>query len=98
MSDIKVSTVLRTIRLYLVTHGKLESFHTDNGSEFVNENVKTYIEKSGIYYIRGSTYHLYNQGEVEAVNLTVQNSLYLAQDMNRDNFELEDSIIELKKI
>ena len=34
-----------------VTHGKPESFHTDNGSEFVNVNLKTYLEKSGIHRI-----------------------------------------------
>ena len=53
MSDKKAANVLRAIKLCLVTHGKPESFHTDNGSEFVNVNLKTYLEKSGIHRIRG---------------------------------------------
>ena len=59
-----------------------------NGSEFANENFKTYQEKSGIHHNRGSPYHPQNQGAVKAFNRTVQNSLYLAKDMNEDNFEL----------
>ena len=94
MSDKKAVTVLRAIKLCFVTHGKPESFHTDNGSEFVNETLKTYLEKSGIHHIRGSPYHPQSQGAVEAFNRTVQNFLYLAKDMNGDNFELEDSIID----
>ena len=51
MSDKKASNVLRAIKLCLVTHGKPESLHTDNGSEFVNVNLKTYLEISGIHRI-----------------------------------------------
>ena len=94
MFDKNAVTVLRAIKLCFITNGKLESFHTDNGSEFVNETLKTYQEKSGIHHIWGSPYHPQNQGAVEAFNRTVQNFLYLAKDMNRDNFELEDSIID----
>ena len=36
MSDKKAATVLRAIKICLATNGKPESFHTDNGSEFVN--------------------------------------------------------------
>ena len=73
---------------------KLESFHIDNGSEFVNENHKAYQEKSGIHHIRGSSYHPQSQGAVEAFNQTVQNFLNLAKDINGNNFELKNWIIE----
>ena len=43
MSDKKAVTVLRAIKLCFVTYGKPESFRTDNGSEFVNETLKTYL-------------------------------------------------------
>ena len=36
MSDKKAATVLRAIKICLATNGKPESFHTNNGSEFVN--------------------------------------------------------------
>ena len=81
MSDKKAATLLRAIKLCLVIHGKPESFHTDNGFEFINETLKTYLEKSGIYHIRGLPYHPQSQEAVEAFNRTVQNFLYLAKDM-----------------
>ena len=95
ISDKKAANILRAIKLCLVTHGKHESFHTDNGSEFVNVNLKTYLEKSGIHRIRGSPYHPQIQRAVEAFSRTVQNFLFQAKDMKRNNFELEDSIIDL---
>ena len=73
---------------------KPESFHTDNDSDILNENLKTYLEKSGIHRIRGSPEHPQNQKAVEAFSRTVQNFLFLAKDMNRNSFELEDSIID----
>ena len=73
MADIKAATVLRAIILCLITHRKPEIFHTDNGSGFVNENLKTYLEKSWIHHIRGSPYHPQSQGVVEAFNQTVHN-------------------------
>ena len=94
MSDKKAATVLRAIKLCLVTHGKPESFHTHNDSEFLNEFLKTYLEKSWIHHTLGSPYYLQSQGAAEVFNRTVQNFLYLAKDMNGDNFELEDSIID----
>ena len=91
-SDKSATTVLKAIKACIATHGKLESLQTDNGSEFINEELKMYLSKNRIHHIRGSPYHLQSQGAVEAFNRTVQNYLYLAKDMNEDEFILEDSI------
>ena len=45
--------------------------------------------QQGIDHIRGSPYHPQSQGAVEAFNKIIQNFLYLAKDMNEDNFDLE---------
>ena len=48
--------------------------------------------QQGIDHIRGSPYHPQSQGAVEAFNKTIQNFLYLAKNMNEDNFDLEESV------
>ena len=93
MSDKKAATVLRAIKICRITHAKPESFHTDNGSELVNETIKTYLEKSRIHHIRGSPYHPQSQEEIEILSRIVQNFECLAKEMNEDNFELKDSIL-----
>ena len=88
------TTVLRAINACIVTYGKPEFLQTDNCSEFVDEELKTYLSKNKIHYIRDSLYNPQSQGAVEAFNRTVQNYLYLAKDMNEDEFMLEDSILD----
>ena len=94
LSDKSATIVLRAIKACIATHGKPEYLQTDNGSEFVNEELKMYLSKNRIHHIRGSPYHPQSQGAVEAFNRTVQNYLYLAKDMNEDEFILEDSILD----
>ena len=50
--------------------------------------------QQGIDHVRGSPYHPQSQGAVEAFNNTIQNFLYLAKDMNEDNFELVESVLD----
>ena len=75
LSDKSATTLLRAIKVWIATHGKPESLQTDNGSEFVNEELKMYLSKNRIHHIRGSPYHPQSQGAVEAFNRTVQNYL-----------------------
>ena len=72
-----------------INHGKPESLQTEKGSEFINEELKTYLSKNRIHHIRGSLYHPQSQEAVEASNRTVQNDLYLSKEMNEDEFILE---------
>ena len=46
-------------------------FTDDNGSEFVNEELKMYLSKNKIHHIRGSPYHPQSQGAVEVFNRTI---------------------------
>ena len=50
--------------------------------------------QQGIDHIRGSPYHPQSQGAVETFNKTIQNFIYLAKDMNEDNFDLEESVLD----
>ena len=50
--------------------------------------------QQGIDHIRGSPYHPQSQAAVEEFNKTIQIFLYLAKDMNEDNFDLAESVLE----
>ena len=65
---------------------------TDNGKEFVNDKLKSFLDKQSIKHITGAPYHPQSQGAVEAFNRTIQKFLYLAKDMNKNSFCLEDSV------
>ena len=51
LSDKSATTVFRAIKVCITTHGKPESLQTDNGSEFVNEELKMYLSKNRIHHI-----------------------------------------------
>ena len=76
----KSQTVHDTIKLWFALHEKLDSLQSDNGTEFVNSTLKTYLEKEGVNHIRGSPYHPQSQGAVEAFNKSILKFLYLAYD------------------
>ena len=65
---------------------------TDNGKEFVNDKLKLFLNKQSIKHITGVPYHPQSQGAVEGFNMTIQNFLYLAKDMNKNSFCQEDSV------
>ena len=49
--------------------------HTDNGKEFVNNTLFSWIENSRIRHVLGRKYHLQSQGAVESFNKTIQRFL-----------------------
>ena len=71
LSNKIATTVLRDIKACIEIHGKPESWQTDNGSEFVHEELKMYLSKNRIHQIRGFPYHPQRQGAVEVFNRTV---------------------------
>jgi transposase InsO family protein len=46
--------------------------HTDNGSEFVNKDVKSYLESQKIELVNGKPYTPTTQGKVERANRSIQ--------------------------
>ena len=90
----KSQTVLDTIKLWFALHGKPDSLQSDNGTEFVNSTLKTYLEKEGVNHIWCSPYHPQSQGAEEVFNKTILKFLYLAYDENNDTFELNRAITD----
>ena len=81
----KSKTVLKAIRECLKITGKPTILQTDNGGEFYNELLKKFLGHNNIQYVRGIPYHPQSQGAVESFNMTIQNFLYLAKDMQGIN-------------
>ena len=90
----KSTTVLKVLKEWLRITGKPGMIQSDNGGEFNNDLIKDFLKHQGIEYVRGSPYHPQSQGSVEGFNRTVQNFLYLAKDMHKDEFDLNDSIYD----
>ena len=90
----KSTTVLKVLKGWLRITGKPGMIQSDNRGEFNNDLIKDFLKHQGIEYVRGSPYHSQSQGAVEGFNRTVQNFLYLAKDMHKDEFDLNDSIYD----
>ena len=68
--------------------------HSDNGAEFKNKLIKSYWECKWINFVNGTPWHPQSQEAIEAFNKTVQNFLILAKDVQKDKFNLENSIAD----
>ena len=90
----KTQTVLDAIKPWFALHEKPDSLQSDNGTEFANSTLKTYLEKEGVNHIRGLSYHPQSQGAVEAFNKTILKFLYQAYDENKNTFELNRVITD----
>lgn len=64
----RVAAALHRIRTELPM--ELKQLHTDNGSEFVNEQLAAYCRKAGIRFTRGRPYRKNDQAFVEQRNWT----------------------------
>ena len=45
------------IKLYIMNYGKYKIFQTDNGTEFKNSELKTFLENEGIKQVLSRVYH-----------------------------------------
>ena len=55
--------------------GDPSMLHTDNGKEFVNNTLSSWLENRGIRQVLGGKYHPQSQGAVESFNKTIQRFL-----------------------
>ena len=92
ISDKQAATVLIELKNIFHSQGYPKILQTDNGKEFVNDKLKSFLDKQSIKHITGAPYQPQSQGAVEAFNRTIQKFLYLAKDMNKNSFCLEDSV------
>ena len=88
----KAATIKTAIKLCLTTQGKPESFHTDNGLEFVDENFTTYRNNQK-YSILTVHFTIHKAKELLR-HITELLHFYLVKEMNGDHFELKVLIFD----
>ena len=72
-----------------------EQIGSDNGSEFINKNVKNLLESNNIKFIHGKPYNPHSQGTVELVHRTVSDGLICKYLENTKKFNLNNSLIQV---
>ena len=87
------SLVLSKIKSFFEINGKPELFHTDNGKEFKNNELKYYLENHNIKYITSAPYHPQSNGCCEALHKEIKKYLLDELDKHKKNFDLEISLV-----
>ena len=75
--------------------GKPAILQTDNGKEFINTIVETYLEDQGVEFKHGRLYHPQSQGLIERANRTIQKALAQAYHKHKSNFNLQSNLIDI---
>ena len=75
IKDKKATTALSKIKNFIAINKNPVIIQTDNGLEFNNNLLKTYLANLNINYVRGSPYHPQNNGCVEAHHKIIKNYL-----------------------
>ena len=86
--------VVSKIKSFIRYNGPCQIFQTDNGKEFNNIVLKTYLENNNIKYLRSAPYHPQSNGCCEAVHKEIKNYLMTAKDIQKDSFDVEISLEE----
>ena len=81
LTDKTMALVTSKIKLYIMNYGKCKIFQTDNGTEFKNAELKTFLANEGIKQVFSRVYHPQSNGAVEAVHKDVRK--YLITEYNK---------------
>ena len=84
--------VVSKIKSFIRNNGTCQIFQTDNGKEFNNILLKTYLENNNIKYLRSAPYHPQSNGCCEAVHKEIKNYLLRSKELQKDSFDLEISL------
>lgn len=89
--------VFYCIKQHLLVFGVCKLFQTDNGKEFVNDKLKSYLESlpNNCIFVQGRAYYPQSQGVVESVHKT---NLKLERLKDGDKFNLNKSLINVLEI
>ena len=98
MQDKKQNTILLYIKKFFDFYGNPKEFGTDNGREFINPAVNTYLLKNNIKMINSLPYNPHAQGSVERLHFTIRNMLLSEYIENYSNFNIEYSLDNVMNI
>ena len=80
MSSTTTSTTIRTLRFLFATHGLPEVIVSDNGPQFVAQEMKDFLKSHGIRQCLPSPYHPASNGEAEREVRTFKESMKTMKD------------------
>ena len=86
--------VVSKIKMFFRDNGPCTVFQTDNGKEFNNIILKTFLENNNVKYLRSSPYHPQTNGCCEAVHKEIKNYLLRKQELLKDKFDLEICLVD----
>jgi transposase InsO family protein len=93
----RVRAALHRIRTDLPM--ELKHVHTDNGSEFVNEQLTAYCQKEGIGFTRGRPYRKNDQAFVEQRNWTaVRQAVGYVRYSSKEAYALLEQLYEYQRL
>ena len=75
MSSTTALTTIRALRFLFATHGLPEVIFSDNGPQFVAQEIKNFLKSNGIRHCLSSPYHPASNGEVERAVRTFKESM-----------------------
>ena len=80
MSSTTASTTIRALRFLFPTHGLPEVIVSDNGPQFVAQEMKDFLKSNEIRHCLSSPYHPASNGEVERAVRTFKESMKTMKD------------------
>ena len=86
--------VVSKIKMFFRDNGPCTIFQTDNGKEFNNIILKTFLENNNVKYLRSAPYHPQTNGCCEAVHKEIKNYLLRKQELLKDKFDLEICLVD----
>ena len=86
--------VVSKIRAFFRDNGVCEIFQTDNGKEFNNTILKTFLDNNNVNYLRSAPYHPQTNGCCEAVHKEIKNYLLRKKELLKESFDLEIALEE----
>lgn len=87
-----------TARIHQKLPMDLVALHTDNGGEFINEQLTAYCREQGLPFTRGRPYRKNDQAYVEQRNWLVRQWVGYARYSSREAYELMERLYEYRSL
>ena len=93
--DKSAKSVHLALRTFFSLCGEPKILQCDNGKEFINSIVQTFLQEKNIKFVHGQPYHPQSQGLIERANRTIQTALSRKYYELKDEFDLESCLIDI---
>ena len=85
----EAKTIYKYLKLALEYNGFPSEIGSDNGKEFKNSLIETFLQQKNINYIHGMPYNPHSQGVVERFHKTVKDGLYCQYIDDPEKFDIQ---------